>query len=250
MTSPDYKIEIAMMEANSERHRVQFENELAELKKCSGGKYDKIIENCEKHVQLDRNIGKILRKFFDELVLCEYLRETKPLRMTAGVMYRNTITIDIIDRIGNPFLKNTHSRFYELLKEGKFGEYGFTVLYVTLLVHLWLDQTEYFKNMILTMLNDKARTECGITDKDTLGTLLNNLSKRIFVDDFRNVIKPDFRNALAHSKWWLQGSNFCYQDKNDDIVVLHKLEFTSLELHLVTLTLHFIAVLHEYFLMP
>ena len=248
MDPREYEERIA--ETNAEFYRRLLENELKRLKRNGGEKYNVVIENCKKLIIMDRNIGKILRKFFDELELNDYLQETKPLRMMAGVMYRNTLTLGVIENIGNPYLPKEYSPFKELLKQKGLDEHYFTVLYVTLVIHLWFDQTEFFKNMILTILNKKARKECSITNSDTLGMLFEKLGKKILVDEFKSIIKPEFRNAIGHSKWWIQKDTICYQDKNDKIIAIHKLEFVLYYIQLVTLTLEFIAVLHEYYLMP
>ncbi len=233
-------------------HKEQDRNKLEEyLKKLElDPKSKKVIENCKKHLNLDRKTRMIIRTFFDNLELQEYLQATEPYRSTVETYKKNATVLELGRAIGPPYLPFKKTSIHtELTKKG-FSDYGLVTLYYFLILHMWFDQTELIKTWLMEILNEKAKNECKIKKTDSLGNLLFKLKKNIHVDDFTSVMKLYLRNVIVHSKWWIEKEDIIYVDKNEKIVRLDKIEINLLLMNLITLTTEFQNAMEDYHLMP
>ncbi|GEM_PF-6032608 len=197
--------------------------------------------------KIEKNTSRIIESFFEQLELNDYLKETDPLRSLTGVAMKNIHMLRIIHALDID-IENPQSELLKIVKEHGLEDYDYYILYYTLIIHLWLDQIEFTKSMIQSFLTPKAKEECAINDKEPLGILLNKLNKKIPTKDFAKLMDIDFRNILAHGKWWIQMENFCFEDNNKKIHFLEKQDFLMKQVQFVAFTIGFGNALKKYFL--
>ncbi len=235
---------------NMERELKLMKEDIQPLKKSKRKDVRDVVKKAEEMIIQASRTREILRAFFDELELKEFLQETEPLRMMGGIMMKNMVALKFTHILRNPLVPNSTSDLIEFLRNEGWTRSEIITLYLTTTLHLWFDQTEYFKNMLLTLLNKKAFKECNIKETDTLGQVFDKLSKVVHVNDFRSLVNPELRNILGHNKWWIEKDFVYYLDKKKKIKRLHKMELLMLEGILSILSLEFISVLYDYYLMP
>ena len=167
--------------------------------------------------QFEIAIDNIL-KTIDEEQLFGEISITTP--KYVKINERVQLSVKILNKKLNYFDTKKQEEIYN----SKLGELDFEeneIFQDMMILYLSVGSSTFeLMKMFLYLILDKSKVR--ITERMSLGALINILGNKLYGNDenlkknLRELFQVDFRNQIAHEKWYIKEREFTYFDEDDD----------------------------------
>jgi hypothetical protein len=171
---------------------------------------DYTLPQGKKDIEIYEKSKQITNNFIDELNKKGFLKKyvtPEEDALNSKIMDRINAEAKSIVKLEKIFHDNKYQPFLDDIKKHDITEIDVMNYYMALLTHQVLDIFELFKKYLVITL-DKEKLE--LKGNPSLGTILNHLESKKVNHRFDEIINKDLRNALGHSWYWWEKSEFYY----------------------------------------